>query len=57
MDVACRNQLVEKLKSRSILVGQYPGPTISLEDFFEGNDEHSYADDTVAYSKIGIDAS
>ena len=39
MDVALRNQLVEKLKSRSILVGEYPGPTISPEDFFEGNDD------------------
>ena len=39
MDVTRRKQLVEKLKSRSIPLGQYPGPTVWLEDFFEGNDD------------------
>jgi len=39
MDISRRNQLVEKLKTRSNPVGQHPGPTISLEDFFEENDD------------------
>jgi hypothetical protein len=39
MDIARRNQLVEKLKSRTFSIGQHPGPTVSREDFFEGNDD------------------
>lgn len=38
MDVARRNQLVENLKQRGMAYGRYPGPTVSLEDFFKGND-------------------
>jgi hypothetical protein len=39
MDVSRRNRLVEKLKVKQTQVGQNPGPTVSLEDFFEGNDD------------------
>lgn len=39
MDVARRDQLVENLKQRGIADGRHPGPTVSLEDFFEGNDD------------------
>jgi hypothetical protein len=39
MDVSRRNRLVEKLKVKQTEVGQNPGPTVSLEDFFEGNDD------------------
>jgi hypothetical protein len=39
MDISRRNRLVDKLKAQSISVGQQPGPTVSLEDFFEGNDD------------------
>jgi hypothetical protein len=40
MDVSRRNRLVEKLSAQRMPVGQqHPGPTVSLEDFFEGNDD------------------
>jgi hypothetical protein len=38
MDVARRNQLLQKLQGRSV-GGLGPGPTVSLEDFFQGNDD------------------
>lgn len=38
MDTNRRNRLLDLLKSKTTSVGQYPGPTVSLEDFFEGND-------------------
>jgi len=39
MDISRRNTLVAKLKAKSIPVGEHPGPTISIDDFFEGNDD------------------
>ena len=39
MDIAQRNRLIEILKAKEIPVGQHPGPTVLLEDFFEGNDD------------------
>jgi hypothetical protein len=39
MDISRRNGLLEKLKAQSSPVGQHPGPTVSIGDFFEGNDD------------------
>jgi hypothetical protein len=39
MDIGRRNALLEKLKVQSIPVGQHSGPTVSIGDFFEGNDD------------------
>ena len=39
MDISRRNALLEKLRTQTIAVGQHPGPTVSIEDFFEGNDD------------------
>jgi hypothetical protein len=39
MDINRRNRLLELIKAKGTPVGQAPGPTVSLEDFFEGNDD------------------
>jgi hypothetical protein len=39
MDISRRNALREKLGAQGIPVGQHPGPTVSIGDFFEGNDD------------------
>jgi|SRR5580658_5627178 hypothetical protein len=39
MDISRRNALVEKLRAQGIPVGHHPGPTVSIDDFFEGNDD------------------
>ena len=39
MDINRRNALLEKLQAKSIAVGQHPGPTVTIDDFFDGNDD------------------
>ncbi|HET9399862.1 MAG TPA: hypothetical protein VFO34_02840 [Candidatus Acidoferrales bacterium] len=39
MDAERRKRLVDKLEMLKVRVGQSPGPTVSLEDFFDGNDD------------------
>lgn len=39
MDINRRNRLLELIKAKGIPVGRSPGPTVRLEDFFEGNDD------------------
>jgi hypothetical protein len=39
MDITRRNHLLAILKSKPKVAGRGPGPTVSLEDFFEGNDD------------------
>ena len=39
MDIERRRKLVDKIKSTSWKSGQHPGPTVTLEEFFEGNDD------------------
>lgn len=39
MDIEKRNHLVATLGSKLTLTGKKPGPTVSLEAFFDGNDD------------------
>jgi hypothetical protein len=39
MDLERRRRLVEKIKSTSWKPSRNPGPTVTLEEFFEGNDD------------------
>ena len=39
MDITRRDRLLEVLRTKGVPVGQSPGPTVSLDDFFEGNDD------------------
>src|SRR5258708_13372689 len=39
MDIERRRKLVERIKSTSWKPRQHPGPTVTLEEFFEGNDD------------------
>lgn len=39
MDATRPDRLVQALRAGKTPVGQTPGPTVSLDDFFEGNDD------------------
>jgi len=39
MDIGRRSALLAKLQEKSTPVGEHPGPTVSVEEFFEGNDD------------------
>src|SRR5204862_5889798 len=39
MDLERRKKLVEKIKATSSKPSRHPGPTVTLEEFVEGNDD------------------